>query len=283
MSFLAALSTVTGLIGFAMIPVFGTTAGLGIAGLKSTKEVIEVKFTAGRCGLGDACGGHIPSVGLWDLHGGYLGFDHKHGHHIDQGGFRTEHINTLHSSGRPRYIAVAAQKKDAICVSSMAVAYPDGEPVMMVMDPLTVDQCGMPWYQSLETIGHLDLRPRCVWIDGSGKSKNRAAAGSHGNYQDPPAGFSLDIEAFMRYNFSEHNAKQWSDQPELICGHQARFKKWDDMKGRITVPVFAEKPLKYGPDGCDTKDFLAKDWYESERLHNDIRRRSADDAGKRLD
>lgn len=78
----------------------------------------------------------------------------------------------------------------------------------MVMDPFTVDGCRMPWYQSLTMVSDTGFRPRCIWIDGSGKTKDRIANDSHGDFTNSPTGFPFDVEAFMRREWSEANAKQ---------------------------------------------------------------------------
>lgn len=90
-----------------------------------------------------ALGGYLPSVGLWDVNGVCMGHDKKHGHHIDQGGSRQMHVMTK-ANDIPDYIAVVAQKEDAVCVSAIEIHWKTATSVAMILGD-TGMICGMPW------------------------------------------------------------------------------------------------------------------------------------------
>lgn len=98
-----------------------------------------------------------------------------------------------------------------------------------------------------------------MWIDGSGKSKERLThPQSHGNVDDPPAGFSMHLPDYTGKHINNITMAQRTAHPEIQCDHEARWKIWDDMAGKFRIPIFAEKPLKRNEDGTDTDDFMSK-------------------------
>ena len=118
----------------------------------SNSTQVIFRFHAGKAGVGYPRGGNLPSVAGWDVNGVTMCGDKKHdgpllfSDHIAQGASMELHCETKEND-RPVYIAVVAQKDDAICIAGVEIAYTGSEPNLLLGDIGAV--CGMPWSVSV--------------------------------------------------------------------------------------------------------------------------------------
>lgn len=210
---------------------------------------------------GDNHGGRVPSFAFWDVNGDWLGHNRKHHGTIGMGEHKEVKVTFGGSNRAPEYMAMAAQSKDAICVAALVIKWPESQGEGAVLYGDIPSACGMPFYHSRVRIKQEDgFEPLCFWIDGSGRSNDhRKCEESSPGCHDPPAGFSIHLSDVSGAYVNEYTAEQRNEKPELLCNHEARFKVWDDMRGKTSIPIFKEKPLVRGENGIDTPDFMSKE------------------------
>lgn len=68
----------------------------------------------------------------------------------------------------------------------------------------------------------------------------------------------VSVFIFLTLLGLKNTGRQRTEHPEFMCSNEARWKVWDDMRGKFRIPIFAGKPLKRGPNGTDTDDFTTK-------------------------
>lgn len=269
------LGTVSSVVGLAAAPLFIASAIIGLVRQFPSSHEVTVRMWAGQGDEGIPLGGNLPSVGLWNVNGKWLGSDRKHNHHIREGNWRQFHVKTPGTNEKPDYIAVAADERDAICLSGIQLTWSDIQTDHLFLGDIPA-ACGLPWYHSKLSIADSPHRPKCVWIDGSGKSKKRPDKDTHpgtiGSIQDPPAGFSFHIADFVGAVVTKEVAAQRSESLDYTCGHPARFKVWDAMGGHLKIPIFQTLPPRGADftDSIDAGQFRALPWKWSEPLHRHI-------------
>lgn len=279
---LAIFGAVVGAISLALAPVFISSSAFGIQGHRPPHTFgIRVYPGFGLAAHNKHLGGNIPSVAGWDPNGKYLGRDHKHGHHIEAGGFRDMIVHTHGTNVRPEYLAVVAQRKDAICLAGLAITYADTDKPDLILGDVFA-MCGAPWYQSFSKLPGTDHAPLCMWM--GPESKKRPIEGTNGDNRVPPKGISLRLPDFAGTVVNDAVIAQRNEKSWLACDHTARLQGYyDNMSGHFQIPIFKNRPLPKQENETDFEDtFLDQPWEMSDPLHRDIWKRNETDEGMRV-
>ena len=167
--------------------------------------------TTVRIGIGtsinhtDSTGGHRPGIRIFDVMGRDIGEargSSSKGDIIPDGGFKDIVVTSSgDTAGRQaQYISVSKGGIDAICISYIAVTWPDGQKKAWYGD--VGYSCGGHWYNSNTIIGDGNYQPKCLWIDGD--SSNGITT----------QGFGVHITDFTA---TAERAAAYQEDPDTMC------------------------------------------------------------------
>lgn len=154
---------------------------------------------------------------------------------IADGGYKDIRVTaSSEQQGRQaQYISVSKGGNDALCISYIAVTWPDGQQKAWYGD--VGYTCGAFWYNSQTIIGDNNYQPKCVWIDGD-KSNGITTQG-----------MGIHITDFVA---TEERAQAYKDHPETMCKSKPRFWLYDDLTSDMYLPFF-DPPLEYDTNNVD--------------------------------
>ncbi|KAK5190461.1 hypothetical protein LTR99_008865 [Exophiala xenobiotica] len=246
------------------------------------------RTNAGRSSLG----GTRPKILLYDELGRHLGntlavpkdgiLDKKPKEGIPEGSFRDYEIEIwdrqnenasrswVRGNTRASYMAISADGNDAICISAIAIMYPDGGSDLILGD-IPARLCGWRSYVSATELpipgrGSATYRPQCFWLDGDDSFGDRKKPWAKGSNMPYTVGFHIRD---FRGNNDTVNALRKSK--DLFCGSSGRMETWSkDQNAEAWVNVF-NPPLTYDGDNptyLDPKyvtNHNVKQWITSDR------------------
>ncbi|MCJ1367919.1 hypothetical protein MMC16_007055 [Acarospora aff. strigata] len=204
---------------------------------KTTKEGL-VNIQIGVGSGGDATGGNVPHVALWDEKGSRIGQHHpKSKERIEAGQTASFSIASYQtkpkdSTAQPEYIMLSMNDNDAICVTFIYVS--DNRAQWAWYGDLGW-KCGADWYPSNQKVGSGTYTPKCVWIDKNHSKGIRSQ------------GLSLHMPDFSS---TEAMFQQYIDNPDTLCKSTPRMKMWGEIWPDSSIPTF-QPPLKYTATGAD--------------------------------
>lgn len=154
---------------------------------------------------------------------------------IADGGYKDIKVtaSTDQQGRQAQYISVSKGGNDALCISYIAVTWPDGQQKGWYGD--VGYQCGGSWYNSQTIIGEDNYQPKCVWIDGD-KSNGITTQG-----------MGIHITDFTA---TEERAKAYAGDPDTMCKSKPRFHLYDDLTSDMFLPYF-DPPLEYDEHNVD--------------------------------
>ena len=198
--------------------------------------IIKIQLgTMGIHGKDDLMGGNTPNIQLWTEAGNLIG-SASGGAIIASGGSAT--IKVLPNKGmkgtQASYIAVSAGGNDAICISSISVAWPDGSDALVWLGDLG-RACVSDWSPSVSRTGSGGEQSSCVWIDGDYSNGLK--------YQ----GLGLHMTDFDAIS---NVATAFNDNIDLLCNAPARQKFYPQLR-KDDWTLYFQPPLQYTADNTD--------------------------------
>ncbi|CAG8956820.1 hypothetical protein HYFRA_00011209 [Hymenoscyphus fraxineus] len=183
----------------------------------------------------DTTGGNIPGIRIFDVMGRDIGEARGSKSKIADGGFKDIVVtaNSEQQGRQAQYVSVSKGGNDALCISYIAVTWPDGQKKAWYGD--VGFQCGGSWYNSQTIIGDDNYQPKCTWIDGD-KSNGI-------NTQ----GMGIHITDFTA---TKERAEAYANDGDTMCKSKPRFHLYDDLKSDYFLPYF-NPPLEYDSNLVD--------------------------------
>jgi hypothetical protein len=180
-------------------------------------------------------GGDTPGIRIFDVMGRDIGEARGSKSNIADGGYKDIKISASQDQqGRQaQYISVSKGGNDALCISYIAVTWPDGQQKAWYGD--VGYQCGGFWYNSQTIIGEDNYQPKCIWIDGD--SSNGITT----------QGMGIHITDFVA---TQQRAEAYAKDPDTMCKSKPRFHLYDDLTSDMFLPVF-NPPLEYDENNVD--------------------------------
>ncbi|TGO71131.1 hypothetical protein BELL_0616g00060 [Botrytis elliptica] len=174
--------------------------------------------------------GNTPGVRLFDVVGRSIAQKSGSSSRIADGSFSDIKLVAPDSVGgrQGQYLSVVSGGNDALCISYIAVTWPDGGQQTWTGD-IGV-QCGGDWYESQTIMDpSTNYMPKCMWIDSDGSNGIKTK------------GMGIHITDFTP---SDDRAAQYQKDPPSMCGSQPRFWLYDDIDMKTCMPYF-DPPLQY--------------------------------------
>jgi hypothetical protein len=220
---------------------------------KSTLVAITLGST-GVQGDNGQMGGSIPTVAVYAEDGTEIGRSYGSGKKAwSAGSIKYVQVNPNKGmDGRQAtYVSVATGGNDAICISAISVAWPDGSTPKVWLGDMgqkcaTAD--GPFWANSVTQTGSdPEFQSKCIWIDGDGTDGITTQ------------GFGLHIVDFGRTDGATTSngapttnpvADQWNNDNDLLCKAPGRM-NFSSFFEADTYPLVYQPPLQYNTDGTD--------------------------------
>ncbi|KAH6611650.1 hypothetical protein C7974DRAFT_419110 [Boeremia exigua] len=170
-------------------------------------------------------GGDTPGIRLFDVMGRALGSKRGSKSNIADGGYKDIRVTAsrAHQGRQAQYILVSKGGNDALCISYIAVTWPDGQ------------RKRGHWYNSQTIIGDTNYQPKCVWIDGD--ASNGIAT----------QGLGIHVTDFTA---TPERAAAYKEDPETMCKSRPRFHLYDELDTDMYLPFF-DPPLEYDENSVD--------------------------------
>lgn len=203
----------------------------------SDATLVKIQLgTMGIHGKDDLMGGNTPNIQLWTEAGDLIG-SAKGGAKVASGGSTT--IKVLPNKGmkgtQASYMAISAGGIDAICISAISVAWPDGSDPIVWLGDLGSKCQDSDWSPSVSRTGSDGQQSNCIWIDGDYSNGLRSQ------------GLGLHMTDF--YGLSSV-AQQYNNNTDLLCNAPARLKFYHELH-KDDWTLYFQPPLQYNPDGTD--------------------------------
>jgi hypothetical protein len=216
-----------------------------------------VHFTLGSTGLHDdsgPMGGSVPTVAVYTEDGTQIGISYGSSKKAWSAGsekYVTINPNKGMDGRQATYVTVVTGGNDALCISALSVAWPDGTAPKVWLGDMG-QKCatteGPFWANSATQTGSdPQFQSKCVWIDGDGTDGITTK------------GFSLHIVDFGRTDGATTNngepttnpvADQWNENNDLLCKAPGRMNFSSNFQAD-TYPWIYQPPLQYNTDGTD--------------------------------
>ncbi|KAJ8111763.1 hypothetical protein ONZ43_g5546 [Nemania bipapillata] len=107
-------------------------------------------------------GGYLPDIQLFNEAGKFLG-KHFHPGKVKTGEYVDIVIKHSHYSPQQPTYALLGANKNAICIATALITWPDGSQYAWMGD--WGYKCGGTWYYSNIYVQPAGIKPRCLWID----------------------------------------------------------------------------------------------------------------------
>ncbi|KAJ8065162.1 hypothetical protein OCU04_005875 [Sclerotinia nivalis] len=228
-----------------------TAIGLLLGGLSLIPMAMDLfppkveQSTTVRIGAGTSIkseantAGNTPGIQLYDVVGRFVAKQGGSRDRIADGGYKDIKLTGGKGVGarQAQYISVSSGGNDALCISYIAVTWPDGGQQTWTGD--VGFTCGAFWYESQTILdATTNYMPKCVWLDSDGSNGiTTKAMGIH----------------MTDFTPTDDRVEQYRTDPDSMCKSAPRFKLFTNAKDADCITVF-DPPLDFTPNTLVDKD-----------------------------